>query len=823
MIKQSLIAVLVGATMAACAAPAAKPGDTTFNQVPSYPGIKTIPSPTKLMDNDKPITLEKIMSHEDWISRKPEGGYWSHDSEHVYYRQKRKGSEVRDWYAVDAEGGNPAKVEMLDQHKMGSRSAVYSKDGRYSAWTFSGDVFVRDLKKGNVLQITRTAARESSPMFMNDDSVAYRVGDDYFVWQRDTGTTNQLFSLKMAAKPKGLKDPSSYIAKEQHKLIGFVSLTHKNAKDREAQSKALKAANQSLFNQTFYLGKDNNVVDLSVSPNGKWAVVALQKDVSWRSDSDIMPNYVTQSGGIDPQPARRRVGDDKPQHQTIVVLDLVKNTHHELSFESLPDWDKDVLKAVREENHAREGKQYESKKEARAIGIISYNAMKFNSSGDKLAVMLEATWDNKDRWIATVDYGKNELVSRHQYHDDAWVNYSMNDFGWYNNSDFLYYLSEESGFSHLYVMDEKGNHRALTSGKWEASSPTISANDQYIYFTANKKHPGIYETYKVTTMGGEITQLTDLNGRNDYTLSPDGKKLLIVHSEIAMPPELYVQAIGDNAKAKRVTYTVTDEFLSYNWNVPAIVPVKSSESVDPIFTKVYYPKDHMSGPKRKAVVFVHGAGYTQNSHTGWAYYFHEFLFHSLLAQKGYVVIDMDYRASRGYGRDWRTWIYRQMGTPELQDLKDGVKWMVANANVDEKRIGVYGGSYGGFMTLMSLFKAPELFQAGAALRLVSDWAHYNTGYTANILNTPNDDTIAYERSSPIYFAEGLNKPLLINAPMLDDNVFFQDTVRLVQRMIELKKENFETAIYPVEPHGFVQPTSWLDEYRRIFKLFEQHL
>ena len=208
---------------------------------------------------------------------------------------------------------------------------------------------------------------------------------------------------------------------------------------------------------------------------------------------------------------------------------------------------------------------------------------------------------------------------------------------------------------------------------------------------------------------------------------------------------------------------------------------------------------------------------------GWSGYFREYMFHSMLVQQGYVVLDMDYRASAGYGRDWRTAIYRQMGAPEVQDLRDGVNWLVDNANVDRERIGTYGGSYGGFLTFMSMFTAPDLFAAGAALRPVTDWAHYNTPYTANILNTPDIDPIAYERSSPIYFADGLEKPLLINAPMVDDNVFFHDTVRLVQRLIELEKEDFETAIYPVEPHGFVQPSSWLDEYRRIYKLFEENL
>jgi len=222
-------------------------------------------------------------------------------------------------------------------------------------------------------------------------------------------------------------------------------------------------------------------------------------------------------------------------------------------------------------------------------------------------------------------------------------------------------------------------------------------------------------------------------------------------------------------------------------------------------------------------MFVHGAGYLHNVHFGWSSYFHEFMFHTLLTRHGYVVIDMDYRASAGYGRAWRTAIYRQMGYPELEDMQDGVAWLVAHKNVDAHRVGVYGGSYGGFMTYMALFRAPDLFAAGAALRPVSDWTYYNDDYTSNILNRPEDDPDSYTRSSPIEYVAGLKKPLLICDGMLDDNVFFQDNVRLVQRLIELKKENFETAIYPVESHGFVQPTSWLDEYRRIYKLFERYL
>jgi len=490
----------------------------------------------------------------------------------------------------------------------------------------------------------------------------------------------------------------------------------------------------------------------------------------------------------------------------------------------LPGFDEDVLAEVRKENYKREGKTYQSKKSPRNIHVMyAYQPIKWHKDGKKLAVMLEA-WDNKDRWIATVNFNENKLVNQHRLHDEAWINWSFNEFGWLNNSDKLYYLSEESGYSHLYTKTLKGKPVQLTSGKFEVSDLTLTNDESAFYFKANKPHPGIYEIYRLNVESASMEQVTKLGGYNEYSLSPDESKLLIEHSKVTMPPELYVKDLEQNSAAKQITHTVSERFLSLPWVAPSVVAIPSSNQADPIYSKVYFPENYdKTAEKNKAVMFTHGAGYLQNSHLGWSGYFREYMFHSMLVQQGYVVIDMDYRASKGYGRDWRTAIYRHMGKPEVEDMRDGVNWIVENANVDRNRIGTYGGSYGGFLTLMSMFTAPDLFQAGSAIRLVSDWAYYNHGYTSNILNTPEDDPIAFERSSPIYFVEGLEKPLLINAPMVDDNVFFQDTVRLVQRLIELEKQDFETAIYPVEPHGFVQPSSWLDEYRRIYKLFETNL
>jgi dipeptidyl aminopeptidase/acylaminoacyl peptidase len=164
-----------------------------------------------------------------------------------------------------------------------------------------------------------------------------------------------------------------------------------------------------------------------------------------------------------------------------------------------------------------------------------------------------------------------------------------------------------------------------------------------------------------------------------------------------------------------------------------------------------------------------------------------------------------------------------MGGKDLDDQVDAARWLTAQHGVDANRIGIYGGSYGGFITLMAMFTTPDVFAAGAALRPVTDWSHYNHGYTSNILNTPAGDPEAYKMSSPIFFADGLKGALLICHGMVDTNVFFQDTVRLTQKLIELRKENWSVAMFPVEDHGFLQPTSWADEYKRVYQLFEANL
>ena len=392
----------------------------------------------------------------------------------------------------------------------------------------------------------------------------------------------------------------------------------------------------------------------------------------------------------------------------------------------------------------------------------------------------------------------------------------------------VWFLSERDGWMHLYTLDvsaDGAKPKQLTEGKWEITSAELARDGKKFYITSTENHPGERHLYTVSVDGGARTKITSMTGSNEATVSPDESTLGLVYSYSTKPPEVFVMPNTPGRAGEAVTTTPTAEWRAFKWIDPKVITFKARDGVD-VYARLFTPE--MIGakrdPSRPAVVFVHGAGYLQNAHKYWSTYFREYMFHNLLASRGYVVLDVDYRASSGYGRDWRTAIYRHMGGKDLEDIVDGAKYLVAKEKVSmPKRIGVYGGSYGGFITLMAMFTTPDVFAAGAALRPVTDWAHYNHGYTSNILNIPQKDAEAYRKSSPIYFAEGLKGALLICHGMVDVNVHFQDSVRLAQRLIELRKENWELAPYPVEDHGFTEETSWADEYKRILKLFEENL
>ncbi len=844
-------------------------------------------APAAAAGETPPLTLERIMADPDWIGNPPEDPYWADDGRSVYYERERdgEGRNPRDLFRVDLATNQAIKVEPADRGKVDAPGGERSRDRKWRVYALQGDIFLKDLTTGGIRQITRTAERESDPHFLADGrSFWFRRGPAVFVYDPASGLLSQPAEIKLEKDPAEQDEPS-YLAAEQTRLFDVIRQKQEKEKRDRAEERTNQKADPTRPPLPWYFGKKVTVENASLSPSGAWLAVVTSPKRDDQAKPSKMPAYVSENGEIEVRDVRPKVGTEGLVPHSVVLLDLAKHRRIDLDLKSLPGIKDDPLKSLKEAAKARreaekaatkkaedeaaakeedqdqekpkeeatqqeeKGKDKDKAKVAKGKDAkepddkekdkdkekpgeprpVEVGGLVWADDGSQLALMLRAR-DNKDRWIATWNATSRKLTSRQRLTDPAWINWDFNNFGWLKDNETLYFLSEEGGWSRLYLLSTKtGQARPLTpEGHFEVADPVLSWDGRTLYYTANAGHPGNYDVWRVDVGTGKAEQLTKVGGLTSFALSPNEDQLLLTHSGTTRPNELYVQAVQPGAQSEdqphQVTQTRTAAFLAEDWAVPEVVPIPSTHGAPaPIYARVYTPKDFDPARKYPAAMFVHGAGYLQNVHYGWSNYFREFMFHTLLTRHGYVVIDMDYRASAGYGRAWRTAIYRQMGHPELEDLQDGVAWLVAHKSVDTKRVGVYGGSYGGFMTYMALFRAPDLFAAGAALRPVSDWTYYNDEYTSNILNRPEEDPEAYTKSSPIEYVAGLRKPLLICDGMLDDNVFFQDNVRLVQRLIELKKEDFEIAIYPVESHGFVQPTSWLDEYRRIFKLFEHTL
>jgi dipeptidyl aminopeptidase/acylaminoacyl peptidase len=531
-----------------------------------------------------------------------------------------------------------------------------------------------------------------------------------------------------------------------------------------------------------------------------------------KAKKTIVPNYITEAVYTDTIPGREKVGDAQPPSRIAVVNAMngeVKWFDHGLKPIAPPaEAQKSVTGTPPEEQG--KGTEQKTEKSEPKEREVSLRAPIWSEDGKHAFVVVRSS-DNKDAWIMDFDPATAKGRTIVTMHDDDWLRFAdAQSFGWANN-DTIYYLSEATGWMLLYTVGHAGGApKQLTSGKWEVDAVTLSDDKKSFYLITSEESPFVRHVYRIAVAGGPSTKLTSMPGENAAVVSPDGNAIANVYSYTNKPPELYVSGT-------RVTTSPAPDFGHYAWLDVPIVNVPARDGVE-VPARIYKPANWKHGGR--AVIFVHGAGYLQNVNRFWSSYAREYMFHHLLMSKGYLVLDIDYRGSRGYGRDWRTAIYRHMGGKDLDDHVDAAHWLVKQHGVDPKRIGIYGGSYGGFITLMAMFTTPDVFAAGAALRPVTDWAAYNNGYTSNILNLPQSDAEAYRKSSPIYFADGLKGRLLICHGMVDTNVHFQDSVRLAQRLIELRKTNWELAPYPVENHGFVEPTSWADEYKRIYKLFE---
>ena len=752
------------------------------------------------------LSIAGIMGAEANVGRAPADVRWSDDSEWIYFRWQPGGlawDAGRSLYRVSADGGEPQKLSEEEGAELAPLlgGGDVSSDGRWRVVSSDGDLYLIDRRSLDVRRLTHTEDGEGQPRFSEDDEgVLFRRGDNLFRFTLESGALSQLTRITTAEaededEAEGHK---AFLESQQRELFEHVRRDVAEEERADSLRDVLEAGDPEVLRIT---GRER-VQSLTPTRAGDYVLVRANTPARDPTRT-IVPDWVTEDGYTRDLTVRTKVGDTQGQVR-VGILETATGTMRWI--EAAPESDSTESPPPR-----------------------VFNAG-WNDQGT-IAFVFAVSFDNKDRWIWAVDAATGEKTLLDHLRDEAWVAGPCfaGCVGFLPDTDRLYFVSEESGYAHLYAIDADGSdRRTLTSGEWEVLDVSVPRGEGRFLLRTNEGSPFNEHMAWMDFDGSGPEALTSGDGRFVGTISPDGDRMAFVHDVANRPPELYVSSRVDGTSTasdfRQITTSPTDEWASFPWVRPEIIHFTAEDGTS-VPARIYRPSDVGAEPNGGGVIFVHGAGYLHNVHNYWSSYYREYQFNHFLAANGYTVLDIDYRGSAGYGAEWRTGIYRWMGGKDLSDQVDGARYMVASEGVDPARIGLYGGSYGGFITLMGLFTAGDTFKSGAALRSVTDWAHYNHGYTSRILNLPHEDEEAYERSSPIYFAENFrsDQHLVMLHGMVDTNVHFSDVVRLSQRLIELGKENWELAVYPVENHGFVEPTSWTDEYRRIFELFERTL
>jgi prolyl oligopeptidase PreP (S9A serine peptidase family) len=459
---------------------------------------------------------------------------------------------------------------------------------------------------------------------------------------------------------------------------------------------------------------------------------------------------------------------------------------------------------------------------------IRYSTQYVTYSPDAKNIIIDV--DRMDRQVRNIfnyDISNNQLI---EIYTETYIN------GWFErhdnatrfvNENELLFESEVNGYNNIYKINKDGSGFTKVIGdNYTILESIVDRKNKKLYFTANIETPVQYNIYETDLNGSYITQLTNTEGdAAEISISQDAQYIFYKHSYITQPSEIFSLNISSKS-VQQITNTINPKFTLTNWTVPEIITYNNKEDGQLIYGFLYKPKDFNPKKKYPLICFAHGSGYLQNVTKGYSPYGDNFMVNTFFTSQGYLVFECDFRGSMGYGAEFRNKTHKNLGYWETSDYMSGIDYLEGLGIIDRNKVGIYGGSYGGFITLMSVFNHPDYFKAGVALRAVANWRLYyygNRWFTLGRLGDYNQENkIFYEQSSPVTFAENLSVPLLITHGMLDDNVFFQDAVQLTQKLLDNKKD-FEIMIYPKEYHSFHLQTSWLDQYKRIYRFFNKHL
>jgi acetyl esterase/lipase len=758
------------------------------------------------------LKLEEIMKGDEFIGSQPTSGRWSLDGKKIYFEWNPNNELGTDTYFWDK--------SMIKPQLTSSQEAAFSKldfkskpNTDIAYYIDKGALYSYSIKNKTIKKLLQQSIPISNLQLGKNNGVLFFIQNaNILKFDTKQGTLVQVTNFQKGKEKEKEEEKESFLKNQQKELFQFI-------RDQEAKknwNKAKADENKSDFPKSYYYGKDS-FESLKVNPNGNYATFRLVD--SAESKSEIMENFITKDGYNQSVDTKRKVSIANLIKSKFGIYSVARDSVYFVDFSSLTH----ILDAP------EYYKLYDNlKNKEKEVKLIFVQEPTYNQDGS-YAVTEIRSQDNKDRWLVKLNLERGSFEELDYQHDEAWIggpgipSYAdaSGALGFLGDDETIYFQSEATGYSHLYTYNLKTKiKKQVTKGNWEVREVNLSKDKNTFYLTTNTTHPGNRDFYKMNISDGLLQPVLTKDGAHEVNISPDESSLLVRYSYKNKPWELFV---GENKKSttlRQITNATTEAFKAYAWRTPEVITFKAQDGTN-VNARLYKPE--LAKANKAAILFVHGAGYLQNAHNYWSSYHREYMFHNLLTDLGYTVLDIDYRGSDGYGRDFRTGIYRFMGGKDLSDQIDGKKYLVENLGINPEKVGMYGGSYGGFITLMALLTKPNEFKSGAALRSVTDWAHYNHGYTGNILNFPETDPDAYKKSSPIYFAENLQGNLLMLHGMVDNNVEYKDVVRLSQRFIELGKKNWSLSSFPIEAHGFKETYSWVDEYSRILNLFNTTL
>ena len=445
--------------------------------------------------------------------------------------------------------------------------------------------------------------------------------------------------------------------------------------------------------------------------------------------------------------------------------------------------------------------------------------------------------DHTAREIRIASPGTGEVRTLWREEVDAWISPLAIWLRWAPDARRLLFTSERTDWNHVHVIEAHGTDPQpvqITSGDFTVTSnqvydrfevtPVWSRGGRTILFPSNEAGTPERHLYEVPAEGGEWRRVTPLPGVNlSSTPSPDGSRVAYLHSNHTALPELYVQEI-DSGEPRQLTFLAVPEWLEeYRLREPEIVRFPSPDDGSTVTGRIFLPHGFDGTRKYPAVVFVHGAGYAQSVFRGWMR-LDQTAFNRYLAQEGYVVLDIDFRGSAGYGRKFRMDVFDRLGDVDVADVLGGVEYLRDLGYVDMDRIGIWGHSYGGFMVASALLRSPETFAAGVSSAPVTDWERFfylAPGYNEEHFGFPWENPEGTRRGSPITYAANLVRPMLILSGIQD--TMHLDAAALVNELLAHGRNTFEWIFYPDEAHGIRGPRTRADYYRRIAEYLDRYL